>query len=70
MAPMYRAIVAAALSLLGGRSVSAAPLLNAESLAIDLGYSIYQGTHNSTTQLNVWKGYVENISRGWGSPQA
>jgi hypothetical protein len=26
-------------------------------LLVDLGYGIYNGDHNSTTQLNVWKGY-------------
>jgi hypothetical protein len=26
-------------------------------LLVDLGYGVYNGVHNSTTQLNVWKGY-------------
>jgi hypothetical protein len=58
MVPMPQTIVTVALCLLGGQSAQAAPLLNARNLAIDLGYGIYQGVHNFTTQLNVWKGYV------------
>lgn len=40
----------------------AAPLLSANELAVDLGYGIYQGHHNFTTQLNVWKGYVKSVA--------
>ncbi|KAF1926629.1 alpha/beta-hydrolase [Didymella exigua CBS 183.55] len=55
--PSMRLVIAAAtLGLLGGQSASAAPLLNAEDLAVDLGYGVYRGAHNFTTQLNVWKG--------------
>ncbi|KAF3002872.1 hypothetical protein E8E13_000264 [Curvularia kusanoi] len=56
MAPMARALVVSALWLLVGPLVSAAPLLSAQNLVVDLGYGVYQGVHNSTTQLNVWKG--------------
>lgn len=63
---MHRVIAAAAICLLGGRSALAAPLLNAEELAVDLGYGIYQGSHNFTTQLNVWKGYVKSVTIGQG----
>jgi len=66
---MYRVIAAAAFCLFGGQSALAAPLLNAEDLAVDLGYGIYQGSHNSTTQLNVWKGYVRYVTIGQGPPQ-
>lgn len=66
---MHRVIAAAAFCLLGGQFALAAPLLNAEDLAVDLGYGIYQGDHNFTTQLNVWKGYVKHVTIGQGSPQ-
>jgi hypothetical protein len=68
MAPMHRVIAAAAICLLNGQSALAAPLLNAEDLAVDLGYGIYQGSHNFTTQLNVWKGYVKRVTTEQGSP--
>ena len=29
---------------------------NAASLVVDVGYGVYNGVYNSTTQLNVWKG--------------
>lgn len=29
---------------------------NADSLQVDLGYEIYQGYHNDTSDLNIWKG--------------
>ena len=32
--------------------------LQALSLTVDLGYSIYKGAYNSGTGLRVWKGYV------------
>jgi hypothetical protein len=25
-------------------------------LVVDLGYAIYQGSYNATTELNIWKG--------------
>lgn len=28
------------------------------NLTVDLGYGIYNGVYNSTTDLNIWKGYV------------
>jgi hypothetical protein len=59
---MHRVLAAAAFCLLGGQPALAAPLLNAEDLAVDLGYGIYQGSHNFTTQLNVWKGYVKIVT--------
>jgi hypothetical protein len=65
---MHRAIAAAALCLLSGQSALAAPLLNAENLVVDLGYGIYQGSHNLTTQLNVWKGYVKHVTHRTGFP--
>lgn len=60
MAPMRQTIVVVALCLLGRQSALAAPIFNAQDLAIDLGYEIYQGVHNFTAQLNVWKGYVNH----------
>ncbi|KAF3034908.1 hypothetical protein E8E12_005489 [Didymella heteroderae] len=56
MAPIHPVITAAVLCLLGSQYALAAPLFNAGDLTVDLGYGIYQGGHNSTTQLNVWKG--------------
>ncbi|XPS67857.1 hypothetical protein M3J09_000151 [Ascochyta lentis] len=56
MALMRQFFSTAALCLLAGQTALAAPLLNAQDLAVDLGYGVYQGAHNSTTQLNVWKG--------------
>lgn len=32
--------------------------LAADGLKVDLGYGIYHGYHNSTSELNTWKGYV------------
>ena len=29
---------------------------NAAPLLVDVGYGVYNGVYNSTTQLNVWKG--------------
>ncbi len=29
---------------------------SAASLLVDVGYGVYNGVYNSTTQLNVWKG--------------
>lgn len=62
MAPIHCVIAAAAICLLGGQSALAVPVFNTEDLTIDLGYGVYQGSHNSTSQLNVWKGYVESFS--------
>lgn len=58
MSPVGRMSIAVALCLLGTSTVLAAPLNDAQDLAVDLGYGIYQGEYNSTTQLNVWRGYV------------
>lgn len=33
----------------------------ADGLKVDLGYEIYQGYHSSTTDLNIWKGYVTGL---------
>jgi hypothetical protein len=41
-----------------GRAL-ALPVDPASALTVDLGYASYQGAHNPTTGLNVWKGYVE-----------
>lgn len=30
----------------------------ADGLKVDLGYGIYEGYHSSTTDLNVWQGWV------------
>lgn len=68
MAPLHRVIAAATLCLLGGQPAFAAPLLNAQDLAVDLGYGVYQGVHNFTTQLNVWKGYANRVAHGTGFP--
>lgn len=56
MSPASRLLTATVLCMLSGPAVLAAPLSNAQSLAIDLGYGVYQGAYNTTTQLNVWKG--------------
>lgn len=57
MTPIRRLLAAILLCILSGPNALAAPLSNARSLAIDLGYGVYQGAYNTTTQLNVWKGY-------------
>jgi hypothetical protein len=41
-----------------GRAL-ALPVDPASALTVDLGYASYQGAHNPSTGLNVWKGYVE-----------
>lgn len=30
----------------------------ASSLTVDVGYALYQGVHNTSTKLNIWKGWV------------
>lgn len=43
------------------------PIIEPEdfSLTVDLGYGIYKGFYNSTTDLKIWKGYVAaNFSIG------
>lgn len=32
--------------------------VDAKNLTVDIAYGVYQGVHNSSTKLNVWKGYV------------
>lgn len=32
--------------------------MKASNLTVDLVYGVYQGVHNRTTKLNVWKGCV------------
>jgi hypothetical protein len=66
---MYWAFATAALGLLNGQIVLAVPILQAHHLELDLGYGIYQGAYNSTTQLNVWKGYVRLNRTGQNSPK-
>lgn len=34
---------------------------NTSSLTVDLGYNVYQGYYNSTSQLNIFKGYVTHL---------
>ena len=34
---------------------------NASGLQVDLGYETYQGYHNDTSGLDIWKGYVLRI---------
>ncbi|KAI9728737.1 MAG: hypothetical protein M1828_002843 [Chrysothrix sp. TS-e1954] len=50
------------------------PSNEAASLAIDLGYDVYQGVHNTTTGLNTWKGirYAEPPlgKLRWQAPRA
>jgi hypothetical protein len=36
--------------------------LTAEGLKVDLGYAVYQGHTESTTNRNVWKGYAQSAS--------
>lgn len=36
---------------------------NGTGLEVDLGYSIYQGTPNASTNLNVFKGYCAKPAR-------
>jgi hypothetical protein len=31
-------------------------------LEVDLGYEVYEGYHNQTTGINIWRGYVKNES--------
>ena len=33
---------------------------SASSLHVDLGYAVYQGNTNSTSGLNIWRGYGSN----------
>jgi hypothetical protein len=35
---------------------------------VDLGYSVYQGTYDSTSKLNIFKGYVSTTSTSIGHP--
>jgi hypothetical protein len=59
---MIRSIITtAALWLANSQSgrALALPVDPASALTVDLGYASYQGAHNPTTGLNVWKGYVE-----------
>ena len=41
-----------------GFALFTAGVIATNNTIVDLGYSIYQGVHNETTGLNVWKGYV------------
>jgi len=34
---------------------------NTTGLEVDLGYAVYQGTANSSTNLNVFKGWVKVV---------
>lgn len=35
---------------------------NSSSLEVDLGYEVYQGHQNTTTGLNLWRGYFSGCS--------
>lgn len=59
MSPLRRNFVLTAFCLLSGQAALAASLVNLQYLVVDLGYGIYQGAYNSTTHLNIWKGYVK-----------
>lgn len=37
---------------------------NGSSLQVDLGYAVYQGTSNSSTNLNNWRGFVNILRLG------
>ena len=34
---------------------------SSSSLKVDLGYGVYQGTTNSTSGLNIWKGWGASV---------
>lgn len=36
-------------------------------LVVDLGYSIYRGVHNSSSQINSYRGYVGSSWKTWPS---
>lgn len=38
------------------------PPSSADPLLVDLGYGVYKGVYNSTSDLNIWKGYVISSS--------
>jgi hypothetical protein len=59
MLPLRRKFALTAFCLLSGQVTLAASLVNLQDLVVDLGYDVYQGAYNSTTHLNIWKGYVK-----------
>ena len=59
MSPLRRKFALTAFCLLSGQVALAASLVNLQDLIVDLGYGVYRGAHNSTTHLDIWKGYVE-----------
>jgi len=59
MPPLRRKFALTAFCLLSGQAAFAASLVNLQDLIVDLGYGVYRGAYNSTTHLDIWKGYVE-----------
>lgn len=55
----------AALYLLNGHVSLAAPSAKAQNLTVDLGYEVYRGAYDSTTQLDIWRGYVKLGCNGY-----
>jgi len=53
---MLKTLIAVWLCLDGTQKAFAAPTGAISDLTVDLGYGIYRGVHNDTTNLNVWKG--------------
>jgi len=59
MSPLRRKFALTAFCLLSGQAALAVSLGNLQNLVVDPGYGVYRGAYNSTTQLNIWKGYVK-----------
>jgi hypothetical protein len=41
--------------------VVARPHVPRSTVSVDLGYSVYQGNHDSNNSINIFKGYVSNF---------
>jgi hypothetical protein len=67
MSPLRPKFALTAICLLSGQAALAASLANLQDLVVDLGYGVYRGAYNSTTHLNIWKGYVK-LSNTWRLP--
>jgi hypothetical protein len=64
MSPLRPKFALTAFCLLSGQAALATSLVNLQDLLVDIGYGVYRGAYNSTTHLNIWKGYVKlNFTR-------
>ena len=61
---MLKTLTAVWLCFTSTQKAFAAPTGAIADLTVDLGYGSYRGVHNDTTNLNVWKGYV-NVLNDW-----